>query len=109
MCHYFRYHHLAAGPCPAHNIGIEGDGKKPPRLMPGVILSLAAGKACNNTKLSINHDRFSKRQENKAIMRMSEELERQYIADSLVAAGVLVPTGEEKIPDLPPPELPAKR
>jgi len=19
MCHYFRYHHLAAGPCPAHN------------------------------------------------------------------------------------------
>ncbi|MCK4620294.1 MAG: hypothetical protein KAT52_10135, partial [Desulfobacterales bacterium] len=41
-------------------------------------------------------------------MRMSEELERQYVADSLVAAGVLVPTGRGKTPDLPPPELPAK-
>ena len=41
-------------------------------------------------------------------MRMPEELERQYVADSLVAAGVLVPTGQGETPDLPPPELPAK-
>ena len=41
-------------------------------------------------------------------MRMPEKLERQYVADSLVAAGVLVPTGQGETPDLPPPELPAK-
>jgi Putative transposase/Transposase zinc-binding domain len=41
-------------------------------------------------------------------MRMPEELERQYVADSLVAAGVFIPTGQGKTPDLPPPELPAK-
>jgi Putative transposase/Transposase zinc-binding domain len=42
-------------------------------------------------------------------MRMPEELERQYVADSLVAAGVLVPTGQGETPDLLPPELPAKK
>jgi hypothetical protein len=41
-------------------------------------------------------------------MRMSEEMERQYVADSLVAAGVLVSTWEEKIPVLPLFESPAK-
>jgi len=39
---------------------------------------------------------------------MPEELEKQYVVDSLVAAGVLVPTGEGEIPKLPLPESPAK-
>jgi len=30
MCHYFRYHHLAAGPCPAHNKRIELTTKAEP-------------------------------------------------------------------------------
>ncbi len=36
LCHNTGRHHLAAGPSPAHNNGINGDGKKPPRLMPSV-------------------------------------------------------------------------
>jgi len=39
---------------------------------------------------------------------MPEELERQYVVNSLVAAGVLVTTGEAEIPDLQLPESPAK-
>ena len=39
-CHNIEHHHLAAGPCPAHNNGIKGDGKKPPRLMPNASFSL---------------------------------------------------------------------
>ena len=41
-------------------------------------------------------------------MRMPEELERQYVVNSLVAAGVLVQTGEGEIPTLLLPESPAK-
>ena len=41
-------------------------------------------------------------------MRMPEAMERQYLIDRLVEAGVLVPAGQKKIPDLPLPEMPSK-